>query len=148
MRIDIYMDSDARGTQTKNYGHTWYIMESIYKGKPISRKKSITWMEHNRNGAIVEGLLYALTQIKAAGAEVCLYTENVYTAGRFSPDQIREWDISGYRNKDGTKIKYRELWSKIGDIVISQSLNIVSMDKIPEEKKEEIFTIGEKLKHA
>lgn len=148
MRIDIYLDTDARSMHSEAHGHSWYIMESTFKGKPLIRSKSITWMEHNRNGAFLEGLLYALTQIKAAGAEVHVYTESPYIYGHCTEKQLQEWDKNGYLTKDGEFIKYRNLWCQIGTQIISLGIHLYTHRELEPEKKQDLKKIGETLKRA
>ena len=92
-------------------------------------------MEHNRNGALLEGFLFALRQIRAAGAEVHVYTDNPYLCGHIG--KIPEWEGNGYMNRKGEPIAYRNLWSRIGELIISQGLRVIPHTEIPEEKRVE-----------
>lgn len=148
MRIDIYLDTDARNMHPEIHGHSWYIMESTFKGKPLIKSKSITWMEHNRNGALLEGLLFALTQIKVAEAEVHVFSDSRYIVGRCTEKQLREWDMNGYMTKEGEYIKYRNLWCQIGTQIISLGIHLYTHRELEPEKKQELTKIGEALKRA
>lgn len=145
MRIDIFIDTDAKGTYRYDRGLTWYMMESVYKEKPLIKRNHVAWLDHNRNGAVLEGLLFALRQIRAAGAEINIYTENKYICGYFP--KLEEWRHSGYKNRKGEQIKYGYMWQQIGDIVARKNVRICLSNKIPEDKKEDLRQFGESLKH-
>lgn len=134
--IEIYIGTDARSLYKKDRGHTWYIMQTEYKGKPFIKKNVISWFSYNKNGAILEGILYALRQILAKKTKIIIYTDNAFVRGHFS--KIPEWEENGYMKKCGEPIEYRNLWTQIGDQIKQKSLQIVTFEIPKNEKKMEL----------
>ena len=146
MRIDIYMDSDTHGLYKRDRGLTWFLMESEVKGKAYTKHDRITWIELNRNGAALEGIVYALTQIRAKDSEIYIHINKVYICGYSR--KLQEWKKTGYRNRKGNPIRYRNHWRKIGDMLTERKNKIYFSADIPEVKKEELIKIGTTLKTA
>ncbi len=137
--INIYIGTDARGLYRRDRGHTWYLMETEYKGRHLIKKEHISWMECNRNGAVLEGLIYSLRQIRAPGAEIHIYTSNEYVCGYFS--SLEEWRRRGFMNKKGKPIKYRNIWVSIAEVIHKKRLQIYFHRKMPDEKIGELKNI-------
>lgn len=146
MRIDIYMDSDTHGLYKRDRGLTWFLMESKVKNKIYTKHDRITWIELNRNGAALEGIVYALTQIRAKDSEIYIHINNVYICGYSG--KLQEWKKTEYRNRKGHPIRYRSHWKKIGEMLEERKNTIYFLRDIPEAKKEELIKIGSVLKSA
>lgn len=114
MRIDIFIDTDTKGLYRRDRGATWYRMESTFKNKPITKKDRITWIDHNRNGAALEGILFALGQIRAKESDLYIHVSNPYICGYSK--HLPEWEKRGYKTLKGNPIKYKDMWKKISDI--------------------------------
>lgn len=115
MRIDIYIETEVRGLYKKDRGRTWYLMESTYKDKPIAKRDSVTWFDQNRNGAALEGILYALGQIRATESDLYMHVNNAYICGYSK--KLQEWKKNGYITRKGFPIQYRVMWKKINEIM-------------------------------
>lgn len=134
MRIDIYIDTDARGLYKRDRGATWFLMESTYKDKPIKKSDRVTWYEQNRNGAALEGILYALSQIRAKDSELYVHVNNIYICGYSK--KLEEWKKNGFMNKKGYPIKYRELWKRISEMQENRKNRLYFSRDVPERKNE------------
>ena len=88
MRIDIYMDTDTHGLYRRDRGETWYLMESDVKGKKYLKIDRITWLELNRNGAALEGIVYALHQIRAKDSEIFIHIEKTCSPIPFKIESV------------------------------------------------------------
>jgi ribonuclease HI len=121
-------------------------MESKVKNKIYTKHDRITWIELNRNGAAVEGIVYALTQIRAKDSEIYIHINNVYICGYSG--KLQEWKKTGYRNRKGSPIRYRNHWKRISEMLEERKNTIYFLRDIPEAKKEELIKIGSVLKSA
>lgn len=146
MRIDIYMDTDTRGLYPRDRGLTWFLMESEIKNKTYVKQDRISWLELNRNGAALEGVVYALRQIRAKDSEIHIHINNLYLCGYSR--KLDEWNKSGYRNRKGNPIRYREHWRKIGEVLKNRNNKIFFSQEMTEEKKTELKDFRKSLKTA
>ena len=136
MRIDIYIETDARGLYKKDRGETWFLMESETKGKKYLKIDRITWFELNRNGGALEGIVYALQQIRAKDSEIHIHIKNIYVCGYAG--KLEEWRKTGYRNRKGNPIRYREHWRKIGEVLKKRNNTIFFSCEVTEEKRRKL----------
>ena len=132
MRIDIYMETETRGLYKKDRGQTWFLMESEVKNKKYIKQDRISWLELNRNGAALEGIVYALTQIVAKNSEIYIHIDNIYICGYSS--KLHEWEKNGYKNRKGKPIRYCEHWQKIGEMLKNRNNSIYFSQEMTEEK--------------
>lgn len=114
MRIDIYIETEVRGLYKKDRGRTWYLMESTFKNKPIAKRDSVTWFDQNRNGAALEGIAYALKQIRVKDSDIFIHVKNPYVCGY--SHNLHEWSGNGYHTRKGFPLKYRNYWKTLNEI--------------------------------
>lgn len=132
MRIDIYIDTETHGLYKKDRGATWYLMESTYKDKPITKRDRITWIDQNRNGAALEGILFALRQVRAKDSDIFVHVNNPYVCGYA---QFRkEWEHRNYLTGKGFPVKYRDLWKSLNEIAETRKNRIYFSRDVPGEK--------------
>ncbi len=132
--INIYVLSDVRGVHEKR-GRVAYMLE--YNGKSII--DTVTFEEHNLNGATLEGLLAALKRVTSGNAEVTAWTESRYVTAQINQGNIWNWEADGYRARDGAPIRYRELWRPI-ILIATQNLGrrLKGCNIVPDKFREEL----------
>lgn len=146
MRIDIYMDTDTRGLYPRDRGLTWFLMESETKNKKYIKEDRVSWLELNRNGAALEGIVYALRQIRAKDSEIYIHIKNIYVCGYSR--KLEEWKKSGYRNRKGNPIRYREHWRKIGEVLKNNNNKIFFSHELTDEKRQKLEEYRKSIKTA
>lgn len=146
MRIDIFLETDTKGLYKRDRGLTWFLMESENKNKTYVKQDRISWLELNRNGAALEGIVYALTQIRAKNSEIYIHINNIYICGYSR--KLEEWKKSGYRNRKGNPIRYREHWRKIGEVLKNNNNKIFFSSELTEEKRQKLEEYRKSIKTA
>lgn len=110
MSINIYIYQSIRGPGKKNGAYT-YILETEFKGKPLTLTKIGTLEEMSENKAELVTLLKALKRLRK---ECDL---NIFTSSNHIKTGIEEWldkwANASWKNAKGKEIANIEEWQRI-----------------------------------
>ena len=115
MKVDIYIDTDMKGTRTGR-GHVWYQLSAEHRGSRVQVQYELAFDDHNLHGAVLEGLLNALRHLNP-GAEVTVHSDSSYVASNITNGNIYLWEEREYMSAKGLPIRYTELWKQIMALV-------------------------------
>jgi ribonuclease HI len=106
-------------------------MECELRDKTVKKIHTVTFEDHELNGACLECLLDALRRLKAGCHSVKIYSPSQYLVSQINAGNFYKWMHNGCVNYRGSPIRHSDLWRKVMDEITRTCWNNITAEYIP-----------------
>lgn len=124
--IRLYIWTDASPFRADR-AVTRYELAFLKEDKVIGTRSDHFIADQNQQGAILEGLIAALTRIQdGSGMKLTLVCHNPGIIGAINQRQYTAWSVNGWKTSKGKEVKHAEAWQRIEKLIRDKVANITA----------------------